>query len=411
MKRIFGFLSVVLFGSMLFACQEEEGQQEVIYTLEPAEILESSQELVSDLDEYEPLTFEWSEAEWDGYGVVTYDIAFVREGGDFSSPAMVFHNATTDSLTRTSRTLSKAEIKDLYAAASLTSKDRQVVVQWKVRTAGGGKRLESASVGKLTMTMTPDPDPFVVGNDIFIAGAGAVEAGQKMVYMPSIDFHLKEDGARDYNDNSPYCKVFDYEIFTQLKAGEPVYFWSGETSGDKDWFFAFDGESAESATTFTKSIRKDAVLTATVAADGVYRIRLNTSTGEIYLKKVNTVALRNWPGPKDTDMEYLGHGNWAVTTTIPENAIGYKFLFKGLDQDQPYGSEYPEYELNEGSMNGVADAYWYVVSVEGGAAPALTKPRDFGVWRFPSEVLGKSAVYTISMNADAGAYTTSIKPE
>lgn len=407
MKRIFGFLSVVLIGSMFFACQDEV-QQEVVYNLEAADILAPSQDYVADLDEYEPLTFEWSEAEWDGYGVVTYDIVFVREGGDFASPVMVFHSATTDSTQRTRRTLSKNEIKELYSAASLTNKDREVVVDWKVRTAAGGKRLESATVGKVKMTMTPDPDPFVVGNDIFIDGEGAAEAGQKMVYIPSVDYHFD---ARDYNDNSPYCKTFDYEIFTKLTAGKPIYFWSGTSSGDKDWFFALDGESGEAATTFTKSIRKDAVLTATVAADGVYRIRLNTVSGEVYLKKVNEVSFRWWPGPTDNVMEYVGGGKWEIVRTVPAKAIGYKFLFKGLDGDQPYGSEYPEVNLVDGSMNGVPENYWYVVSVKGGAAPALNKARANGTWRFPSEALGASATYTISMNADAGAYTTTIQPE
>lgn len=413
MKKIFGIFSLLLAALFMSACQGEESKEEVVYNLVQAEILPDLLEIEVNLDEYsdaDPITLEWTDAEWDGYGVVTYDVAFVREGGDFTRPVAVFHATSLVDSLRTKRTFTKAELKEVYANASLTTKDSEVTVEWIVRTAGGGKKLQSESVGTLVMTMTPDPDPFVVGSPIFVVGAGAFEAGQKMTYMPSIDFHTDKAIAAHYNDNAPYCKSFDYEIFTQLTAGQPVYFCTSQTPGDQDWYFTFNTETAETATTFVTSIKKDAVLSATVTADGVYRIRLNTATKEIYAKRISRVSHRVWANGAtlDHDMTYLGNGVWQTDRTVPSNKNnGYKFLFFGLDGDQPHGAQYMDLNLNNGSMEGVVPEYWYVVSVQGGAANA--NGRANGTWKIPTEALDVPCRYTISMNDEAGAYTTSIE--
>ena len=106
-------------------------------------------------------------------------------------------------------------------------------------------------------------------------------------------------------------------------------------------------------------------------------------------------------------MTYKGNGVWQVDRIVPSGKTGYKFLFKGLDLDQPYGGQYMSLNLNNGSMEGVAPKYWYVVSVQGGTAAAGV--RNNGTWLFPTEVFDKKCRYTISMNDEAGAYTTSIE--
>ena len=148
----------------------------------------------------------------------------------------------------------------------------------------------------------------------------------------------------------------------------------------------------------------------TVTADGVYRIRLNTATKEIYAKRISRVSHRVWANGAtlDHDMTYLGNGVWQTDRTVPSNKNnGYKFVFFGLDVDQPHGAQYMDLNLNNGSMEGVDPKYWYVVSVKGGAANA--NGRANGTWKIPTEALDVPCRYTIYMNDEAGAYTTSIE--
>ncbi|MCM1501786.1 MAG: hypothetical protein NC115_03860 [Bacteroidales bacterium] len=361
-------------------------------TLVPARI-SSLLEISVDLDDYTPVSLEWAGAEWDGIGFMTYDIAFDRIGGDFSRPVAVFH---APGIEDSSMELSKDEMKSVFSAASVTSKDREVSVQWIVRTAAGTQKLSSAPA-VIHMAMTPDPDAFVAGNPVYIAGEGALESGMSMTYIPSIDYDFK---AAHYNDNSS-LKNFNYEIFTELGAGKPYYFWSGTTTGDKDWIFAVNPEKPQGYSTVTRSILKDADMTASVSSSGVYRIRMNTSSGEIYIKKVNSVSLRYWNGSvHDNTMQYKGNGVWSIDLNVPAGSFGYKFLFMGLDSDQPTGAEYP----SQAYSSDREDRYWRIVTVIGGAATAAN-PRAAGTWAFPADAMGRTSTYTVYMNDTYGAYT------
>lgn len=403
------------------ACQGEESKEEVVYNLVQAEILPDLLEIEVNLDEYsdaDPITLEWTDAEYDGYGVVTYDMAFVREGGDFTRPVAVFHATSLVDSLRTKRTFTKAELKEVYANASLTTKDSEVTVEWIVRTAGGGKKLQSESVGKIAMTMTPDPDPFRAGDDVYIGGAGAVESGRKFIYMPNINYLF--DAAAHYNDNAPRCTTFDYEIFTKLTAGQPIYFKAGSADeSETDWYFDMSGTSAEEAITVTRTLKKDATLAATVAADGLYRIRFNSVNGDFYLKKIDRATFRYWKlnanggvntSNVTTNLTYERDGNWTLpSVAIPAEVAGYKFIFYGLDSDQPYGAQYVDtFTMSIPTIAEASDSYWQVVPVRGGAPTKLDVDRGNGTWRFPDEVKGKNISVTIRMNDEAGAYTHSI---
>ncbi len=388
--------------AVLAACNGTGGEEpEVAYTLTPAASAGPETDVTVDLDEYEPVTFSWGDAVWEGRGFATYAILFDKRGGDFSKPVAAFYAPRIDDR---SITLSKDDIKSVYTAASETSKDKEVYVDWVVKTAAGGKALLSP-VRTLHMTMTPDPDAFVPGNPIFIDGPGAAEAGQQMTYIPSIDYHKD---ARDYNDNSTRVKDFDYEIFTKIKGGEPFWFWSGNSTGGQDWIFSLDADAPMDAATYTMSIQKDANIHTVAGSDGLFRFRFNSKTREVYVKRIDRVSLRYWAPLTDNNMTYQGNGVWSVDLTIPAGKNGYKFLFFGLDGDQPTGSQYPTVDLGPTIADTPAN-YWTIVTVVGGAAPARTAARAFGIWRFPAEIEGKMARYTIKMNAEAGAYTHSIE--
>lgn len=390
MRKHIIFIAIALMA--ITGCNEKvEKSLDLSGNLVPAQIVSPSDTLI-DIDEYVPVPFKWSGASWDGIGVMTFDMAFDRPEGDFSRPIAVFHApGPADSR----RVLSKDEIKSVFAAAT-SSKESEISVQWIVRTAAGAQKINSAPA-TVRLAMTPEPDAFVPGNTIYIAGTGSVEKGQHMTYIPSIDYDFAAD---HYNDNSN-LKNFNYEIFTELEAGKPYYFWSGTTTGDKDWYFTVDPSNPEGYSTVSKSIKKEADTTAAVSVSGIYRIRMNTSSGEIYIKRISSVSLRYWNGAvNDNTMTYEGSGTWSVRLNVAQGAFGYKFLFFGLDGDQPTGSEYPSLEYSSDPM----DKYWHIVTVKGGAATAAD-PRAAGTWGFPETAMDRESLYTIYMNDIYGSYT------
>ncbi|MGM9767389.1 MAG: SusE domain-containing protein [Candidatus Cryptobacteroides sp.] len=399
MKYAIMLLSAV---ALLWSCSGNEETVEGDYNLSAAVAVTPEDNISIDLDNYaDTLRITWSPASWDGPGWPTYSVAFDTEEGDFSRPVAVFY---APQLEVTGIALTKTELKEIYNKIAAGEKIKTLSVKWKVRTAAF-KTAKSDEPHTIVLSMTPDPDAFKAGNDIFIAGEGAVEAGRKMIYIPNTTYSWDKSISAHYNDNAPRCKEFDYEIFTELKGGAPFYFWSGESTGDKDWIFVFDNNSASDAVNYSLSILREATFNCTVATDGVYRIRINSAAKEVYVKQVTSVSLRHWKPVADNTMSYAGNGVWTIDLEIPAGRLGYKFLFNGLDGDQPTGAQYPSEakpDVTDLSQLNPADKYWHMVPVQGGAANGN---KENGTFLFLDAAVGTTCRYTVYMNDTYGTYT------
>ena len=403
MKHIISVMAASALLLLAAACEEKNVQEEFVPTLTPSAIVGPEDGLAIDLDDYvDTLTLSWTAAKWDGTSYPTNKLLFVRESGSFDEPDYVWYIPVLDT---TSVGFVKNDLKAIYAAASETPKDSQVSVKWAVATSAGKKTVLSES-RTFTMTMTPEPDAFVPGNVVYLAGDAVLEEGRQLVYMPASTYSWDKAVSAHYNDNAPYCKQFDYEIFTDLEGGKNFYLWSGNSTGDKDWIFspiASSGNVAD-AQNYDLTIRKDADYSATVPSSGQYRIRINTTTREIYVKKINTVSLRYWAGAKDNNMTYDGNGVWHIDLSLAANCQGYKFLFKGLDGDQPHGAQYPALATPDGDIASFnpADPVWHIVPVQGGAA---NNAKANGTFLVPAAAKGVKVRYTLYMNDQFGTYT------
>ncbi|MBQ7194125.1 MAG: hypothetical protein IJS07_00640, partial [Bacteroidales bacterium] len=203
-----------------------------------------------ELDFYpEVIDFSWDAATFDGTGIAVSKVLIDTCGGDFSSPAASFGVSHPDTL---HRALTQDQAKSIFKALS-KAKENTLSASWCIASSAGGKTMLSAP-RTIVLKMTPDPDPFVPGNPIYIAGTGTTEAGRNMVYLPNF---INGWDSRDFNDNNYELapagndsngpkrmwinagdNKFDYEIFTHLEAGGKLYFWSGGASlKNADWIF------------------------------------------------------------------------------------------------------------------------------------------------------------------------------
>lgn len=112
------------------------------------------------------------------------------------------------------------------------------------------------------------------GNNLYIGGSGADEAGQKFVYSTS----FSSDG---YSDASGLADPtgYDYEIFTKLNNSSAVYFYTDEGA-----YYTFNSTRDG----LTKITNTGSAITC-AWSDGVYRIRIKSSDLSASIVKLNSI--------------------------------------------------------------------------------------------------------------------------
>ena len=156
MKRKYIIVPALAAG-ILAACTEEQpngggllDEPAIVQTLvAPQEGAEIS------LDNIETLAFEWSAAEWTGYGDVEYDLVFDYAEGDFSEPVYILP-AEQSGVTKIF--IPKSMLDELFYAGITDNKER-ISVSWAViARSGSGLYSElSSEIRDLILTKTPDP--------------------------------------------------------------------------------------------------------------------------------------------------------------------------------------------------------------------------------------------------------------
>ena len=393
-RLLLAILSIPL---LVISCEDNQQPvvKENIGTLVAATPSAPADGITVDLDEFSPVSFEWDGGSWDGFGFVAFDIIFDRAEGDFSKPIAAYYaSSPADSV----KTLSKDAFRDIFLAAANGTKVKKVDVKWVIRTKGGGKYLAS-SPRAISIKMTPEPDQFSTGDPMYIAGEGADEAGRKFGYFPlgrTIPSTYKDKDGVEYN----------YEIYTQLSGGKGIYFWAGETTGDRDWYFCpVAGTALNKHSTMVKSIKKDADSTAfTVPDDGVYRIRLNSTTNDVLVQKVTNNQFRlfsvnknaggSWAAHLNATLTYVSDGIWKAEDvemrwggdSFETRNSSYKFIITIGGSVQQYGYLDGTISAQAPSDKNIDDKYWAVIPVVNGAAASA--------WSLPLWLIDESDYVT-----------------
>ena len=245
---------------------------------------------------------------------------------------------------------------------------------------------------------------------------------------------------------------FDYEIFVKLDADEDVYFTNGSgayIARDENAPYKWKAQ-LNTATGHpygkTSIIISDTPVAFQVQDDAIYRIRFNSATKECYITQigarqsaaiagVGAVIMRFWPEYNGSTLEYAmdyqGKGVWSRNISFTgkmaggdvfynANAFaGYKFLFGGCDQDQPYGRQYTFESAPTTAANGANFTefdpsspdlrYWSITPVRGGGWSS--KDAEHGTWTVNREwtlLKGKTGKFSIYMNDTYGAYVNSL---
>ncbi|MBQ7194448.1 MAG: fimbrillin family protein [Bacteroidales bacterium] len=289
-----------------------------------------------------------------------------------------------------------------------------------VTKAVSGLNFLAGTDNTCTVALAPAGPVFSGTMDLFLCGAGT-EAGQKMNAIHRDPF----DPAGKAWIKDLYSGVMtpEYEAYTRLEAGKDIYLSFGTASDNVSGYICFDSATIEALS----DISLAATAPATgfrVESDGIYRIRVNMTTGKIVIQKLRKVMLRtfgreknlqgNWARgfAKDFDLVYVGGGEWKLenfqviwgNASFAERFDSYRFsfLFDADGKTQQYGML--DTSVLDNPTNETPANYWGVQLNDGGNTP------EKGAYRWRMDLLDESVnpKYKVNihlyMNYDQAAY-------
>jgi hypothetical protein len=282
------------------------------------------------------VVFEWEQAKAEDGGLVLYEIAFDKEGGDFSAPVykMVTDNGGVfNKATVTHKTLNM--VANLAGIPSLgTGK-----LKWTVFSSKGINEVKAAASRVVEVQR---PAGFAtVPADVFLTGT-ATEAGATLASAAQLK--QVSNGV--------------FEIYTSLKAGA----------------YSFVDRKAGTPVTYSisGSDLKEGGTTTVAGATKVFRINLDFNNASVTMTEIKEVGL--WFAPNNTiyfNLNYTAGGVWKAENqaiVFKQESWGrderYKFRFKvsdgTTDSFEWMGSVNND---NQRPVTSTPASYWYLIKI------------------------------------------------
>ncbi len=319
------------------------------------------------------VAFEWKQARAEDNGVVLYEVAFDKEGGDFSKP---LYSVPSDGNGLYNKlTLNFSDLNKIAALGGVKQKESGKFI-WTVMSSRG-INLQKTDVKRVIEIQRPDG--FESPNAAYLTGT-ATEGGDDL--SKALKMKKTTDGK--------------FEIYTSLKAGE--YRIVDGTSGTINTF-SYDGSKlVEGGQTTVTGNKK------------VMRIQVGFTDALVTTTEVTSVGL--WFSADNKiwfDLPYTSNGTWESgvqpivfhqETWGRDERYKFRFTFKNADGSsttQFYGSANSD---NNAATSATAASYFYML-------PVNNSQYDFA-FKFNHDFDNKSANIRVMFNATVPAYTHSV---
>lgn len=277
--------------------------------------------------------FKWDEAIAEDGGLVLYELAFDKEGGDFSKP--VFKILSDGGGTQRQATVTHKQLVKIAAAGGINSSSTGKL-KWTVIASKSLNLKVSTTIRTIQIQR---PAGFAeIPSALYITGT-ATEAGADIA--KAVPMKKVEDGV--------------FEIYTSLKEGTYQLTDKQNTTGRK---FYIDGSSVKEGTNNT----------TVSGASKVYRIRYDFNVAAVLeATEIKEVGLyMSAYNAEIGKLSYVGAGKWQ-SSSIPVvfypfswgRDERYKFVLHTSAGDQYVGSS----NANNGSSVGQPASYFYIYPV------------------------------------------------
>jgi len=380
MKTLLKITILASFVLVFSACKEEMGKinsqlSAVQSLIEPAD----AKTVVLEPSASASLYFEWQPCAVESSGTAKYQIAFDKASGDFSNPVYVANSDNNGSQCFVN--ISHKQMNKIAGMMGFGPSETGTF-KWTVFSTKGMQTMKAAQENTIAITRLAGFDDVPV--DVFVTGDGS-EGGSDLSKAQKMK--ALGEGA--------------FEVYTKLAAGKAFNFTDGIT-GTPRQFYTDEGLVKQDGTT-------------TVAADGIYDITLDFTTGACTYTLVESIGFYFSPsGAILFDLPYIGNGVFQAknqTVTFSQESWGrdqrYKFRMfvktnGGTSAEQEY--EWATLNQTDSPPNASSPASYYYLRL-------LTNPNDLSQWdnkwKLMDQFDGTPATYTVYLQADQ-PYTHSV---
>lgn len=319
------------------------------------------------------VSFEWEQSRASDNGLVQYEVAFDKEGGDFSKPLYSVPsdgNGLYNKLT--------VSYSDLNKIASLAGAKPEEIAKliWTVRSSRGINL--SAASAKRTISVQR-PVGFESPDAVYLTGS-ATEGGADIANA----IKMKKVGEGKF------------EAYTSLKAGSYQFVDAKTGIINK---YSYNG---------TRLVEQGE--TAVTGATKIYKIEV--SFNDALFKATEVTRLGLWFSADSKiwfDLDYTGNGTWEAknkSIVFHQESWGrderykFRFTYKNADNtttDQYFGSSNRD---NSAATAATAPSYFYMVPVDNSVY-------DY-TFKFNHDLDNKTGDFKVIFNADVAAYTHTV---
>lgn len=243
--------------AVLFGCSKDETLRDTkvtaVQTLyEPTD----AKSVVLQKSASATLYFEWEPAKAEDSGMILYEVAFDKEGGDFSQP--IYKMASDNSGGYNYATITHKQINKIAALAGIPSGETGKFI-WTVFSSKGINEMKAASSRTIEVTRLTGFEEIPV--DVFVSGEGS-------------------EGGNDLASAVPMKSIAngEFEVYTMLTTGKPYFFTDAKTGTPRKFYL--EGELLKEGTT-----------TSTISKTGVYRIKLDFNVGSAVFTEITNLQL------------------------------------------------------------------------------------------------------------------------
>ena len=366
MKKAIYLITAAAVSLALLSCDKGDEVTEPVFSA--ARIAGGAEPLTVDMNNYIPIDLIWTAGSWNGEGGISYRALIDRQDGDFSEPLLELVPVEGT----LSVFISQTQISDIWTKAGgleNPTTDQTVTVKWAVETVGG-ENISLSEAQDIILNkpyIEPAPVEFEAGMPLYIAGEGALEAGHEMSCIYEHPYNTTDGG--NYADGQGPDMPVDYEIYTRLDAGKPVYLAYGESFDAPEGYLSFADASIDAIGSYTSAPGEMPQAGFTVETSSIYRIRINCMDKQVLVQQVGDVGIRcfgrepnkngkyNASTTTDFVMEYSGKGIWICAgfdlkwggTAFDSRFDGYKFYVTIAGKAQLYGHN------DDGNISNPAD--------------------------------------------------------
>ncbi|CAL1517950.1 SusE domain-containing protein [Chitinophaga sp. MM2321] len=258
------------------------------------------------------VSFEWDQARAEDGSLVLYEVAFDKEGGDFSSPVAKF--AADGGGVQNKLTLSHKDLNSIAGKAGIASLATGKI-KWTV-LASKGYNIQPAAESKLIEVERPNGFA-EIPLDVFLTGE-ATEAGTDLA--KAIKLKAVSPGV--------------YEVYTSLKNGK--------------YHFVNRNTGTPSTYSISGTAVKEGGESEQTTGTKVYRLRLDFNNAAAASTEITGIGL--WFAPLNKfiyDLSYEGNSIWAFRNqpiTFKQESWGrderYKFRVAVIGSDGTPGEEW-----------------------------------------------------------------------